>query len=121
MQALWTELERVERETLATAVDDATTLAACMERRGALIQALCRAIEKETCGVLSEADRAAAYDRLLVHHAAGASLADRLRQGRARVVEAWGESTRERQLLHLLEATQGLPVRDGARGLVELG
>lgn len=113
MTALWTALERVERELVACGVDDSARLGELMSERGAFVQAICRAVEKETSG---KVDRAAAYDRLLAHYAAGQALWDRLRQERGRVVEAWGESTRERQLLHLLEAT-----REGSLGLVELG
>ncbi len=113
MNELWVALERVEREILATAVDDGAGLASLMDERGALVHAICRAAEKGTCGTVDLED---ARDRLLRHFAAGQALGDRLRQERSRVVDAWGESTRERQLLHLLEATR---VESGA--LVEVG
>lgn len=114
MTEMWAALESVEREILATAVDDSAHLTELMERRSGLVQALCRAIGKGTCGPV---DVAAAYDRLLIHFAAGQALGDRLRQERGRAVEAWGESTRERQLMHLLEATRS----PGAPVLVEMG
>ena len=118
MTEMWVALEGVEREILATAVDDSGRLTELMERRAGLVQAICRAIGKGTCGPV---DEAAAYDRLLLHFAAGQALGDRLRQERGRVVEAWGESTRERQLLRLLEATRspGAPHHRRVRAQVE--
>ena len=101
MGELWSDLERVERETLATAVDDAGRLGELMQERGALIQLIEQGLPD-----LPAAGHAECYDRLLAHYAAGQALADRLRQERGRVVEAWGESARERQLMHLLEATR---------------
>lgn len=121
MHEMWTALEAVEREILATAVGESARLEELMGRRGALIQALSRALEKETCGPLTTAERASAYDRLLAHYASGQALGDRLRQERGRVVDAWGESTRERQLMHLLAATRGEPARDGVRRVAEMG
>ena len=114
MRELWVGLERVEREILATAVDDAPRLEALMSERGGFLLAVCERIAN---GALPEAERAEGYDRLLAHYAAGQALGDRLRQERGRAVEAWGESSRERQLLHLLEATRSA----GAPVLVEVG
>ena len=114
MREMWVALEGVEREILATAVEDSGRLTELMDRRAGLVQAICRAIGK--C-VSSPVDSAAAYDRLLLHFATGQALGDRLRQERGRVVEAWGESARERQLMRLLEATRS----PGAPVLVDMG
>lgn len=99
MEQHWEDLERVEREILATAIDDAARLGELVGQRSRLIVALEKALRGQ--------GDAASYDRLLKHYAAGQALGDRLRQERARVVEAWGESSREQQLLRLLEATRG--------------
>ena len=112
MVELWSDLEEVERETLATAVDDTPRLRELMEARGSLIRLIERRLTE-----LPAAEHPACYDSLLGHYAAGQALGDRLRQERGRAVEAWGESTRERQLLHLLEATRS----SGAPMMVEMG
>lgn len=101
MDQLWSDLERVERETLATAVDDARRLGELMRERGVLI----RLIERQVPD-LPAAQHPECYDRLLAHYAAGQALGDRLRQERGRTVEAWGESAHEQQLVRLLEGTR---------------
>ena len=101
MRELWSNLERVERDTLATAVDDAAQLGGLMQERGALIRSIEQGLPD-----LPAAEHAECYDRLLAHYAAGQALGDRLRQERGRAVEAWGESSREQQLLRLLEGTR---------------
>ena len=98
MGELWSDLERVERETLAIAIDDAARLGELMQERGALIRLI------ERC--LPDWPAAECYDRLLAHYAAGQALGDRLRQERGRAVEAWGESAHELQLVRLLEGTR---------------
>lgn len=104
-------LAEVEREILAVAVDD-LRLGELLYERAAGIQALTLSLPE-----LVGPAREEAYDRLLAHHAAGQALGARLQQDRARLVEAWGESTRERQLVRLFEATQ----LGRAPELVELG
>ena len=104
-------LVEVEREILAVAVDE-VRLGALLGERAALIRAI-----QESLPGLAGAAREECYDLLLAHHAAGQALAARLQQNRARLVEAWGESTRERQLVRLYEATQVGRVPE----LVELG
>ena len=101
MRELWNNLKRVERETLATAVDDAGRLGELMQERSSLIRLIERGLPD-----LPAAEHAECYDRLLAHYAAGQALGDRLRQERGRAVEAWGESAHEQQLLRLLEGTR---------------
>ena len=101
MGELWSDLERVERQTLETAVDDAQRLGELMRERGSLIRLIERGLPD-----LPAAEHAECYDRLLAHYAAGQALGDRLRQERGRAVEAWGESAHEQQLLRLLEGTR---------------
>ena len=101
MDQLWSDLERVERETLATAVDDAARLGELMQERGLLILQIERCLPDAPA-----AEQPECYDRLLAHYAAGQALGDRLRQERGRAVEAWGESAHELQLLRLLEGTR---------------
>lgn len=105
------ELAQVEQEILAVAVDDAR-LEELLRERARLIRTL-----GESWLRLEGPAREECYDRLLEHHAAGVAFGERLRQHRARLVEAWGESTRERQLVRLYEATQV----GRAPELVELG
>ena len=118
MGALWSDLERVERETLATAIDDAARLSELMRERGALIRLIERCLPDSLA-----AEQPECYDRLLAHYAAGQALGDRLRQERGRAVEAWGESAHELQLLRLLEGTRSGQSRGelGARLVEELG
>ena len=66
MTEMWAALEGVEREILATAMEESGLLLELVERRAGLVHEICRAIGKR---VSSPADSAAAYDRLLLHFA----------------------------------------------------
>ena len=118
MGELWSDLGQVERETLATAVDDAARLGELIQERGALIRSIGQRLSE-----LPAAEQPECYDRLLGHYAAGQALGDRLRQERGRAVEAWGESAHEQQVLRLLEGTRSEQSRGepGARLVEELG
>ena len=110
MRDLSNTLDGVEREIRATPVDEDERLMVLLRERGRLV--------KLVAASAGEEPTAEAYERLLEHRAAGEDLAERLRRERALLVEAWGDSTRERQVLKMFSGT----VADDPIGrLAELG
>lgn len=103
MRDLSENLERLERELRATAVDDTGRWSELLRERARLIKIL------TGCAVGLPAEMEA-YEILRAHRVVGEELAVRLREERAQLVEAWGESVRERQLMHLLEAARNAEV-----------
>lgn len=96
MDELSDALDRIEREIRETPVDEGERLTELLRERG-------RLVERVAAGAAGE-PTAESYERLLEHRAAGDDLAERLRRERALLVEAWGDSTRERQVARMFEA-----------------
>lgn len=105
MRDLSNTLNLVEREIRATPVDENERLDELLRERGRLLKII--AASAPVC--------AESHERLLEHLAAGQELVERLRRERELLVEAWSDSTRERQVLRMFEAT--IP----SAGLIELG
>lgn len=110
MRDLSDNLERLERELRTTPVEDGDRLDVLLRERGRLLKILAAGLP----GLPAE-ERAECYERLLEHQAAGRDLVERVRRERAVLVEAWGDSTRERQLVRMFDAVEP------ARRLIELG
>ena len=107
MRDLSNTLNGLEREIQATPVDEDERLTELLDERGRLVAMVAAGAGEEPT--------AETYERLLEHRAAGEDLAERLRRERALLVEAWGDSTRERQVLKMFETDAP------ATGFVELG
>ncbi len=110
MRDLSETLERLEREMRAVPTEEGDRLEVLLRERARLLKILSHGLAE-----LPESERIECYERLLEHYAAGQRLGDRLRQERALLVEAWGDSTRERQLLRMFDAVE----QPG--GLIEVG
>ncbi len=101
MRDLSENLERLERELRRTPAEQFDRLGELLRERDRLIRILAAGLplappeEQQEC-----------YERLCGHRAAGAELQANLRCERAALVEAWGESARERELVRLFGGAQ---------------
>jgi hypothetical protein len=88
-------LNLLEREIRTMPADEVERLDTLLRERGRLVKIMAASapVSREN------------YERLREHRAAGQELLERLRRERELLVEAWGDSTRERQVLRMFDAT----------------